>query len=182
MNWAGAMKTRISPNPAVATPPLRCAEPFPRGFQLEEDDIQWATRSNMWRARAERPLVRRTKRAKAAHALALAGHGVSMRIVGGALTIQTGFTHYPQTRQTIRFFKATCHCPNGSSFWMAAEALPLMLYPGSRSKRSYLFESIGMATLSVSLAHQDIRPIHFGSNGNGKPVAIRQIEMNFADR
>ncbi len=44
-------------------------------------------------------------------ALTLAGHGVSMRIVGGALTIQNGFTHYPQKRETIRFFKGDLSLP-----------------------------------------------------------------------
>ena len=73
----------------------------------DADDIAWATRSNMWRARAEKASARRTKRAKPAPALILAGHGVSLRIDGGALTIQNGFTHYPQKRETIRFFAAT---------------------------------------------------------------------------
>ena len=34
-----------------------------------------------------------------------------MRIVGGALTIQTGFTHYPQKRETIRYFKGDLSLP-----------------------------------------------------------------------
>jgi CRISPR-associated protein Cas1 len=77
----------------------------------DADDFAWATRSNMWRARAEKALVRRTKRAKPAPALTLAGHGVSMRIVGTALTIQNGFTHYPQKRETIRYFKGDLSLP-----------------------------------------------------------------------
>jgi CRISP-associated protein Cas1 len=82
-------------------------------FEAEDDadDVAWATRSNMWRTRAEKASVRRTKRAKAAPALTLAGYGVSMRIVGGALTIQNGFTHYPQKRETIRFFKGDLSLP-----------------------------------------------------------------------
>src|ERR1700729_3587225 len=80
-------------------PPLRCAEPTPADMELEEDDIAWATRSGMWRVRAERASVRRTKRAKAQPALILAGHGVSLRVENGALTIQNGFTHYPQKRE-----------------------------------------------------------------------------------
>jgi CRISP-associated protein Cas1 len=77
----------------------------------DADDFAWATRSNMWRARAEKASVRRTKRAKAAPALTLAGQGVSLRIVGGALTIQNGFTHYPQERETILFFKGDLSLP-----------------------------------------------------------------------
>jgi hypothetical protein len=49
----------------------------------------------MWQKRAEMASARRTKRAKPAPALTLSGHGVSLRIENGALTIQNGFTHYP---------------------------------------------------------------------------------------
>jgi CRISP-associated protein Cas1 len=80
-------------------------------MELEEDDHAWAVRSGMWRTRVEKASARRTKRAKPAPALTLAGHGVSLRIVGGALTIQNGFTHYPQKRETIRFFKGDLSLP-----------------------------------------------------------------------
>ena len=55
--------------------------------------------------------ARRTKRAKAQPALILAGHGVSLRIEGGALTIQNGFTHYPQRREIIRYFRGDVALP-----------------------------------------------------------------------
>ena len=55
--------------------------------------------------------ARRTKRAKAAPALILAGHGVSLRIENGALTIQNGFTHYPQQREVFRYFRGDVACP-----------------------------------------------------------------------
>jgi CRISP-associated protein Cas1 len=77
----------------------------------DADDIAWATRSSMWRTRVEKASTPRTKRAKAAPALTLAGHGVSLRVVGGALTIQNGFTHYPQKRETIRYFKGDLSLP-----------------------------------------------------------------------
>jgi CRISP-associated protein Cas1 len=32
--------------------------------------------------------------------LILSGHGISLRIEGGALTIRNGFTHYPQKQET----------------------------------------------------------------------------------
>jgi CRISPR-associated protein Cas1 len=44
-------------------------------------------------------------------ALILAGHGVSFRIQGGALTIQNGFTHFPQERETIRYFRGDVTLP-----------------------------------------------------------------------
>ena len=80
-------------------------------MNLDADDTQWATRSSMWQARVEEASVRRTKRAKAAPALILAGHGVSLRIENGALTIQNGFTHYPQQREIIRYFRGDVALP-----------------------------------------------------------------------
>ena len=80
-------------------------------MDLNTDDTQWATRSSMWQARVEKASVPRTKRAKPAPALTLAGHGVLLRIENGALTIQNGFTHYPQRRETIRYFKGDLSLP-----------------------------------------------------------------------
>jgi CRISP-associated protein Cas1 len=92
-------------------PPLRCAEQLPANMELEEDDIAWATRSNMWQGRVEKVTARRTKRAKPPPALVLAGHGVSLRVENGALTIQNGFTHYPQKREIIRYFRGDVALP-----------------------------------------------------------------------
>jgi CRISP-associated protein Cas1 len=92
-------------------PPLRCAEPLPANMELEEDDIAWATRSGMWQSRVAKASARRTKRAKAQPALILAGHGVSLRVENGALTIQNGFTHYPQKREIIRYFPGDLSLP-----------------------------------------------------------------------
>ena len=92
-------------------PPLRCAEPMPADMKLEEDDIAWANRSGMWQSRVAKASARRTKRAKAQPALILAGHGVSLRIENGALTIQNGFTHYPQQGEIIRYFRGDVALP-----------------------------------------------------------------------
>jgi CRISP-associated protein Cas1 len=92
-------------------PPLRCAEPAPAEIELEEDDNVWATRAGMWQTRLAKVSARRTKRAKAQPALILAGHGVSLRIENGALTIKNGFTHYPQKREIIRYFRGDVGLP-----------------------------------------------------------------------
>jgi CRISP-associated protein Cas1 len=92
-------------------PPLRCAEPTPADMEFEEDDIAWATRSGMWPSRVAKASARRTKRAKAQPALTLAGHGVSLRVENGALTIQNGFTHYPQKREIVRYFRGDVALP-----------------------------------------------------------------------
>jgi CRISP-associated protein Cas1 len=80
-------------------------------MDLNADDTEWASRSRIWRARTEKALARRTKRAKPAPALTLAGHGVSLRIEGGALTIQNGFTYYPQQREIFRYFRGDLSLP-----------------------------------------------------------------------
>jgi CRISPR-associated protein Cas1 len=80
-------------------------------MDLDADDTQWAVRSSMWQNRVGKASARRTKRAKPAPALTLAGHGVSLYIKNGALTIQNGFTHYPQQREIIRYFRGDVALP-----------------------------------------------------------------------
>ena len=76
-----------------------------------DDDSNWAVRSGMWRDRLEKASARRTKRAKAYPALILAGHGVSLRIRGGALEIQNGLTHFPQSREGHLLFRRDADLP-----------------------------------------------------------------------
>jgi CRISP-associated protein Cas1 len=71
----------------------------------------WATRSEIWQSRVARASARRTKRAKPQTALILAGHGVSLRVHGGALEIKNGLTHYPQQRETHLFFRGDADLP-----------------------------------------------------------------------
>ena len=107
--------------------------------ETPEDDTNWATRCAIWQNRVEKATARSTKRAKAYPALILAGHGVSLRIHGGALEIQNGLTHYPQRRETFLFFRGDIDLPeriilldgNGSiSFdvlsWLAEQKVSLI--------------------------------------------------------
>ena len=107
------MKAKGSAEVIKLQPPLQYAEPTPSETQLGDDDIAWATRSGMWRTRVEKASARRTKRAKPAPALTLAGHGVSLRIVGGALPSKTDLPIMPQRRETFRYVRATHHCLSG---------------------------------------------------------------------
>jgi CRISP-associated protein Cas1 len=91
--------------------PLRCAEPTPADMKFEEDDSAWAVRSGMWQSRVAKASARRTKRAKAHPALIIAGHGASLRVENGALTVQNGFTHYPQKREIFRYFRGDVALP-----------------------------------------------------------------------
>jgi hypothetical protein len=160
-------------------PPMRCAEPLPADMELEQDDIAWATRSGMWQSRAAKALVRRTKRAKAQPALILAGHGVSLRIENGALEIKNGFTHYPQQREIIRYFRGDVGLP---------ERIILLDGSGSISfdvlswLAEHLFALIGKAISSASRAHRVIQPTLFECAGNWRPAKILSKEINFAAR
>jgi CRISP-associated protein Cas1 len=92
------MKSTTKRNPTVTTPAIH-------------PQSAWATRSEIWRSRVGRASGRRTKRAKPTSALILAGHGVSLRIHGGALEIKNGLTHYPQQRETHLFFRGDADLP-----------------------------------------------------------------------
>lgn len=64
----------------------------------------WADRSEFWRKIAGSRAGKGRVRAIEAAPLVLCGHGVSMRIEGGALVVRNGFTHHPQTQEVHRLF------------------------------------------------------------------------------
>jgi CRISPR-associated endonuclease Cas1 len=92
-------------------PPLRCAEPAPLDMESGEDDHDWAKRCELWANRARKAGGRRAARERPRQPLVLSGHGVTLRIENGALTIRNGFTHYPQKQETYRFFKGELSIP-----------------------------------------------------------------------
>jgi hypothetical protein len=73
---------------AETNPALRCAEsaPFVEAA-FTEDDIAWAERCKDWLAESHKAGRRRALRERPKQPLILCGHGVSLRIEGGALTI-----------------------------------------------------------------------------------------------
>jgi len=102
------------------------------------DDTLWAERNDHWLTRSARPKSPRAKRERSRTPLILCGHGVSLRIEAGTLHIRNGFTHYPQERETFRFFKGDLNLPpkiimldgsGGLSFdvvsWLAAQNVAL---------------------------------------------------------
>jgi CRISPR-associated endonuclease Cas1 len=90
---------------------LRCAEPALSDPELEQDDLDWANRCELWASRVQKAGGRRAVRERPRQPLVLSGHGVRLRIENGALTIRNGFTHYPQKQETYRFFKGELAIP-----------------------------------------------------------------------
>ena len=91
--------------------PLRCAEPAPHDLELEKDDLDWAKRCELWANRTKNAHGRRAMRERPRQPLILSGHGVTLRVENGALTIRGGFTHYPQKKEIYRFFKGELAIP-----------------------------------------------------------------------
>jgi len=98
----------------------------------------WAKRNDHW-LRQTRPKSRRAKRERNKEPLILCGHGVSLNIDRGRLTIRDGLTHHPQERVTYQFFPGDLALPpriimldgSGSlSFdvlaWLSEQNIPLM--------------------------------------------------------
>jgi CRISPR-associated endonuclease Cas1 len=76
------------------------------------ENAEWADRCLHWASQAHGPDRRRPLRQREQAPLILGGHGISLRIDGGSLLINNGFTHYPQTRETYRFFRGDLSLPS----------------------------------------------------------------------
>jgi CRISPR-associated endonuclease Cas1 len=75
------------------------------------DIVDWAGRSAHWQAEATSVFAKRKLRQRNPAPLILCGHGVSIRIQGGALVIRDGFTHYPQKQDCRRYFPRDLELP-----------------------------------------------------------------------
>ena len=108
--------------------------------QIQSDSpVDWAARAEHWCSQTHHSIKPRGRREHRTEPLVLCGHGVSLRIDGGALVIREGRTHHPQQPKTWRFFRGDLALPprlillggSGSiSFdvldWLAAQSLPLI--------------------------------------------------------
>ena len=77
----------------------------------DDQSDAWRERNEHWRAASDRPRRYHAKRERRRDPLILCGHGVTLRIEHGALTVRNGFTHYPQEREIFRFFKGDLALP-----------------------------------------------------------------------
>jgi CRISP-associated protein Cas1 len=149
-----------------------------------DDNIAWATRSSLWKYRVEKASARRTKRAKAQPALVLAGHGVSLRVEGGSLAIRNGFTHYPQKREIIRYFRGDVALPERIILLDGSGSISFdVLSWLSEQKVSFIrIDWKGDICLRRRrIGGYSANPF-FECAGNWKPEKIQSKEMNFAAR
>lgn len=70
----------------------------------------WASRSAYWQSASE-PKNRRKRRERESNPLFLTGHGLSIRVDKGCLSIRDGNTHYPAEERTWRFFNGSLDIP-----------------------------------------------------------------------
>lgn len=112
---------------------------IPLSTHINSNASEWAERSSYWERQAKwRPRHPHQKR-RHRNPLVLGGHGVRLRIDGGALYVANGFTHYPQQREEWRFFPGHPDLPSrivvvdgdGSiTFdvlsWLATQGIPLV--------------------------------------------------------
>lgn len=76
------------------------------------DDFEYARRCAYWLEKSkERPKNFRVRR-RDRRPIALAGHGVSLRVDRGTLLIKDGHTHFPQERTECRLFRGDINLPS----------------------------------------------------------------------
>lgn len=74
------------------------------------NETDWPERCRHWIAKSE-PNVSRRRREREKNPLFLTGHGLSIRVDKGCLTIRDGNTHYPAEERTWRFFNGSLDIP-----------------------------------------------------------------------
>jgi len=83
----------------------------PAKFEPDHSADEWAIRSEFWNSESAKSERKRLTRERNSNPLLLTGHGTSLRIENGALTIKQGFSHFPQKQECHRFFKGDLALP-----------------------------------------------------------------------
>lgn len=113
---------------------------------------EWAIRSEFWHEIASHSGRKRRVRERNSRPLILIGHGTSMRIENGALSIKQGFTHYPQKAEQFRFFKGDLKLPR-----------LIMLLDGSGSISFDVLSWLGEQGVALARIQWGGEPIVFAS-------------------
>lgn len=113
---------------------------------------EWAIRSEFWKEISSKSGRKRRVRERNSRPLILTGHGTSMRIENGALSIKQGFTHYPQKAEQFRFFKGDLKLPR-----------LIMLLDGSGSISFDVLSWLGEQGVALARIQWSGEPTVFGS-------------------
>lgn len=85
-------------------------EQFTRDDSVENNPESWASRSSYWLYESSQ-IGKRRKREQEKYPLILTGHGLSLRVEKGSLSIRDGNTHYPAEQRHWRFFNGGLDIP-----------------------------------------------------------------------
>lgn len=85
-------------------------EQFTRDDSVENNPESWASRSRYWLYQSSHTSKRR-KREREKNPLILTGHGLSLRVEKGSLSIRDGNSHYPAEQRHWRFFNGGLDIP-----------------------------------------------------------------------
>lgn len=122
--------------------------------KISADEIadEWAIRSEFWQEDARKSGRKRRVRERNSQTLILTGHGTSLRIESGALSIKQGFTHYPQKAEQLRFFRGDLKLPR-----------LIMLLDGSGSISFDVLSWLGEQGVALARIQWGGEPIVFAS-------------------
>lgn len=115
---------------------------------------EWAIRSEFWLKAAGKSGRKRRVRERNSRPLILTGHGTSLRIENGALSIKQGFTHYPHKPEHFRFFKGDLNLPR-----------MIMLLDGSGSISFDVLNWLGEQGVALARIQSGGKPAVFASGG-----------------
>lgn len=152
------------------------------------DDIAWADRSEYWIEKYGRKSRRFQRWGGVRPVLILSGHGVRLHIDHGTLVVRDGFTHYPQTRTTWRFFPGEWRVPsriiildaNGSLSldalaWLSRQNISLVQI-NWRGEVTTVIGGAGSVDLALARRQAEAR-----SNGKGIRLARWFIQTKIAN-
>jgi CRISPR-associated protein Cas1 len=107
--------------------------------QDNRDDYSWSKRNEYWLKKTPLKSRRFSRKAGVRHPLILSGHGVGLCVDHGTLSVQNGYTHFPQQRETWQFFPGDWRLPSrivlldvngGITFdalsWLSIQGIPLL--------------------------------------------------------
>ena len=152
-------------------------------------DLAWADRCNYWLKKTPPKSREFIAKAGIRQPLILTGHEVNLRVEKGSLLVRDGFTHYPQQRDTWRFFPGDWRLPSrivvvdvdgGLSFaalsWLSEHNIPLI-------QINWLGEIINVVSGNLKITIPDrVKSQLIGKNKDGGlEIALKLIRAKITN-